>query len=190
MTHIIQSSSEGGTCSPPAPPHRLQNSKWPLGGLKMADMVWKVDYSYFFGRSKQLSLDKFFDPRTPSMRKGCDGGEKKLKVFQITFCFPNTHNFSSCWNIGGTLKISTRTPQILLVLMAKIHLWHHKLWCRHLSLLYYIIDCFLGNSQPAFISDFLCPFVLPSVPVSLDIDIDPAKIPCLSNKMRATLIIF
>ena len=30
-----------------------------------------------FGRSKQLSLNKFFDPSTPSMRKGRDGGEKK-----------------------------------------------------------------------------------------------------------------
>ena len=27
-----------------------------------------------FGRSKQLSLNKFFDPSTPSMRKGRDGG--------------------------------------------------------------------------------------------------------------------
>ena len=30
--------------SPPATPHRLQNLKWPLGGLKMTDGVWKVDY--------------------------------------------------------------------------------------------------------------------------------------------------
>ena len=29
--------------------------------------------------SKQLSLNKFFDPSTPSMRKGRDGGEKKQK---------------------------------------------------------------------------------------------------------------
>ena len=29
-----------------------------------------------FGRSKQLSLNKFFDPSTPSMRKGRDGGKK------------------------------------------------------------------------------------------------------------------
>ena len=28
-----------------------------------------------FGHSKQLWLNKFFDPSTPSMRKGCDGGE-------------------------------------------------------------------------------------------------------------------
>ena len=34
----------------------------------MADGVW---------RSKQLSLNKFFDPTTPSMKKGSDGGNGK-----------------------------------------------------------------------------------------------------------------
>merc|ERR1711942_354707 len=57
--------------------HRLQNPKWPPGGLKMAEGVWKGVYPYVFGRSKQLSLNKFFDPSTPSMRKGCDGGKTK-----------------------------------------------------------------------------------------------------------------
>ena len=33
-------------------------------------------YPWVFWRSKQLSLNKFFDPSTPSMRKGCDGGKK------------------------------------------------------------------------------------------------------------------
>ena len=33
-----------------------------------------------FGHSKQLSLNKFFDPSTPSMRKGRDGGEKWEKT--------------------------------------------------------------------------------------------------------------
>ena len=33
----------------------------------------------FFGLSKQLSLNKFFDPSTPSMRKGRDGGKKNGK---------------------------------------------------------------------------------------------------------------
>ena len=42
----------------------------------MADGVWKGVYPHVFGRSKQLSLNKFFDPSTPSMIKGCDGGEK------------------------------------------------------------------------------------------------------------------
>ena len=31
-----------------------------------------------FGHSKQLSLNKFFDPSTPSMRKGYDGREKEM----------------------------------------------------------------------------------------------------------------
>ena len=39
----------------------------------MADGVWKVVYPQVFGRSRQLSLNKFFDPSTPSMRKGRDG---------------------------------------------------------------------------------------------------------------------
>ena len=39
----------------------------------MADGV----YFQVFGRSKQLSLNKFSDPSAPSMRKGCDGGKKQ-----------------------------------------------------------------------------------------------------------------
>ena len=34
-------SGEGGTRSPHATPHRQQNPKWPPGGPKMADGVWK-----------------------------------------------------------------------------------------------------------------------------------------------------
>ena len=48
-----QPSGEGGTRSPPAAPHRLQNPIWPPGGPKMADGVWKG------GHSKQLSLNKW-----------------------------------------------------------------------------------------------------------------------------------
>ena len=36
-----QPSGTWGTRSPPATPHHLQNSKWPPGGPKMADGVWK-----------------------------------------------------------------------------------------------------------------------------------------------------
>ena len=39
-----QPSGEGGACSLPAKPHRLQNPKWPPGGPKMADGVWKGAY--------------------------------------------------------------------------------------------------------------------------------------------------
>ena len=41
----------------------------------MADGVWKGVYPQVFGHAKQLSLNKFFDPSTPSMRKGRDGGK-------------------------------------------------------------------------------------------------------------------
>ena len=39
-----QPSGAGGTRSPPATPHRLQNPKWPPVGPKMADGVWKGVY--------------------------------------------------------------------------------------------------------------------------------------------------
>ena len=42
-------------------------------GPKMTDGVWKGVYPLVFGRSKQILLNKFFDPSTPSMRKGRDG---------------------------------------------------------------------------------------------------------------------
>ena len=37
----------------------------------MADRVWKK----IEVRSCQLSQNKFLDPSTPSIRKGCDGGK-------------------------------------------------------------------------------------------------------------------
>ena len=43
----------------------------------MVDGVWKGVYPKVFGHSKQLSLNKFFDPSTPSMRKGRDGGKRE-----------------------------------------------------------------------------------------------------------------
>ena len=43
----------------------------------MADRVWKCAYPKFFGRSDQLSLNNFFDPSTPSMRKVNDEEKKK-----------------------------------------------------------------------------------------------------------------
>ena len=44
----------------------------------MGDGVRKGVSPQFFGRSCQLSLNKFFDPSTPSMRK-VDNGEKEKK---------------------------------------------------------------------------------------------------------------
>ena len=46
---------------------------------EMADRVWKGVYPQIFGRSCQLSLKKFFDPSTPSMRKVDDGKRKKKR---------------------------------------------------------------------------------------------------------------
>ena len=40
----FQPSGVGGTRSPPATLHHLQNSKWPPGGPKMANRVWKGVY--------------------------------------------------------------------------------------------------------------------------------------------------
>ena len=60
--------------------HRMpcqQNPKWQLGGPKMVDEVWKGVYPLVISRSDQLSLHKFFDPSTHSMRKGRDGEEWK-----------------------------------------------------------------------------------------------------------------
>ena len=74
-----QPSGEGGTRSLPATPQRLQNPKWPPGGPKIAEGVWKGVYLQVFGRSKQLSQNKFLDPSTPSMRKGRDGGKTNAK---------------------------------------------------------------------------------------------------------------
>ena len=45
----------------------------------MTDGVWKGVNPQVLGGSRQLSLNKFFDPSTPSMRKVDDGEEKKRK---------------------------------------------------------------------------------------------------------------
>ena len=45
----------------------------------MADGVWEGVYPKVYERFRQLSLNKSFNPSTPSMRKGCDGEDKKLK---------------------------------------------------------------------------------------------------------------
>ena len=44
----------------------------------MADRVWKGVYPLVLGSSRQLSLYKFLDPSTPSVRK-VDEGEKEEK---------------------------------------------------------------------------------------------------------------
>ena len=55
----------------------------------MADGVWKGVQPKVIGHFKQLSLNKFFDTSTPSMRKGRDGEKmknemkKKIKTFLV-----------------------------------------------------------------------------------------------------------
>ena len=49
----------------------------------MADGVWKGVYPQVFGHAKQLSLNKFFDPSTPSMRKGHIRGKKRKRLIII-----------------------------------------------------------------------------------------------------------
>ena len=79
MKHLVQNDRVPTVntilAAPGALAHRLQNSKWPIGGPKMADGVWKGGYLLIFRRSGQLLLNKFFDPSTPSIRKGRGGGK-------------------------------------------------------------------------------------------------------------------
>ena len=49
----------------------------------MADRVWKGVDPKVLGRSQQLLLNKFFDPSTPSMRKGRDGENGKKSTFIV-----------------------------------------------------------------------------------------------------------
>ena len=49
----------------------------------MADGIWKGVQSQVIGRSDQLSINKFFDPNTPSIRKGHDGENEKKREGEI-----------------------------------------------------------------------------------------------------------
>ena len=53
-----QPSSSGGTRSPPATPHCLQNPKWPPGGPKMTNGVLKGIYPKFLGVLKGHDVEK------------------------------------------------------------------------------------------------------------------------------------
>ena len=50
----------------------------------MADGGWKGVYPYVFGHSYRLSVNKFFDPSAPSMRKVDDGEKKRKKKIMAT----------------------------------------------------------------------------------------------------------
>ena len=100
------SGAAGGTPSLPVTPHHLQNPKWLPVGPKMADGVWKGVYPKVFGHSKQLSLNKFFDPSTPSMRKVDDGEKKEEKRIMMI--------------IVATNVIATRPPGRQLLMPIKL----------------------------------------------------------------------
>ena len=63
-----QPSGAGGTRPPPATPHCLQNPKLPPVGPNMVEVVWKGVIPQVIGHFEPLSLNKIFDPSTPSMR--------------------------------------------------------------------------------------------------------------------------
>ena len=71
-----QPSGKGGTQSTTTTPHCLQNSKCRHGAPKLPTGSGKV----VLGHSLLLLLKKFFDPRSHSIRKGCNGEEKKRMV--------------------------------------------------------------------------------------------------------------
>ena len=61
------------TAAPPA------KSKMTNRGPQNGRQVWK-GLPLYFGRSRQLSLNKFFDLNTPSIRKGSNGRKKGVGV--------------------------------------------------------------------------------------------------------------
>ena len=69
LDHCLQSH----TACKALPPAK---SKMAARGPKMADRVWKSVFPMVFGRSRQLSQNKFLDPSTYSMRKVDNRGEK------------------------------------------------------------------------------------------------------------------
>ena len=62
----------------------LQNPKGPLWGPKMADGVWIGVYPKVFGHFRQLLLNKYLYPSTPSMRKGPNGRENRYETRTTT----------------------------------------------------------------------------------------------------------
>ena len=65
----------------------------------MADGVWKGVYSKVFGRSPQLLQNKFLDPSTPSLRKGCVGEKNSVQGGYMLFkgvmcCSDGLYGFS------------------------------------------------------------------------------------------------
>ena len=78
----------------------------------MADGVWKGVYPEVFGLSKQLSLNKFFDPSTPSMRKGRDGGSGEKKEVATTSLPAVDRPNADRWNAARSCQNPTFISQL------------------------------------------------------------------------------
>ena len=62
----------------------------------MVDGVWKGVQPYVIGHFKQLSINKFFDPSTPYMRKGRDGEENGKKMEKKTIMVKIAVHYRRC----------------------------------------------------------------------------------------------
>ena len=101
------------TAAPPA------KSKMAARGPKMAEGVWTGVYPYVFGHSKQLLLNKFFDPSTPSMRKGRDGGKTGKKRGKKRKKREKTDDYSGHYVIDSS-RLPERRPLERRPLVPKI----------------------------------------------------------------------
>ena len=66
-------------------PSSTGSTRSPTAKSEMANGVWKGVFSLFFGCTHQLSLNKFFDPSTPSLRKVDDREKKKKKKCRLRY---------------------------------------------------------------------------------------------------------
>ena len=78
----------------------------------MADGVWKGVYTYVFGRSRQPSLNKFFDPIAPFMRKVDDGENPPQKIMSFLMA-TNVASRPTDWNAACSC-------QLMLLSLAKV----------------------------------------------------------------------
>ena len=102
-----------GTHSPPAMPHCLQNPKWPLGGPKMADRIWKGVYTWFLGapinfrQTRFWSEPSFYEKRLRWRRRKKMGKKKKrLMIIVATTSLPAVdHPNADRWNAARSCQL-------------------------------------------------------------------------------------
>ena len=88
----------------------------------MANGDWNRCTPRFFGRSRQLSLHKFYDPSTPSLRKVDDGGKKwGGGIIVMSFIVATTHIevYMPVQSLGCCL-VGISRPRSFLILRALI----------------------------------------------------------------------